>query len=330
MALSLPYPTVPENGQILDATPILANILALAEAIEAFDGSQITAGSIIAAAMNANINPNTLLNETTFPFVASGLVWSGDSYASTLNGSMSAGVIYYNGIRVIVNAVVAHAFTASKDTYIDVDVNGNVTYLEVTTNAASPALTANSIRVAIVVSGTGSIAAVGSINQGQENKLLPIASSVPYAVTDSIGNLICPHDPQRRLLGSRLITGNFTTATAGSQVDITGLTAVPVIIPTGRRVYAVVTANEIKSSESAGNGIYIYAVDVTASANIGNSHTDEPVTTYTANGSFTSTPYTPSASGLRTFKLQGKQDAAGTLTVVASATNPVCLSIYMI
>src|ERR1700676_4993474 len=113
MGFSLPNPTVPTNGASLDATPLLANLVAIAQAIASFDGSQIQSASIVAAAFNANINPNTLLNETTFPFVASGLVWTADSAGVTLNGSMTSGVLYYNGTRATVTSVSGHAFTAS-------------------------------------------------------------------------------------------------------------------------------------------------------------------------------------------------------------------------
>ncbi len=84
------------------------------------------------------------------------------------------------------------------------------------------------------MTGAANIAAAGSVNQGQENKLLPIASSVSYQVTDSLGNLICPRDPNRKLLGSRQITTNFATA-SGAAVLVTGLSC-PVIVPANRRV----------------------------------------------------------------------------------------------
>ncbi len=233
MALTLPFPTAPTNGDPLNATPILANILAIAQAIQAFDGSQVVAGTLIASAFAASINPNTIGNEQTFPFVASGMVWSGDSYGSTLNGSMTAGVMYVNGIRVSVGSIAAHAFAASKDTYVDIDVNGNVTYTANTNNTASPALAANSIRVAIIITGAGSIANAASVNQGQESIVLPFAASIPYSVTDSLGNLICPRDPNRRLLGYKQLVASVAGFTA--LADVTGLPT-PVIVPTGRKI----------------------------------------------------------------------------------------------
>lgn len=157
-----------------------------------------------------------------FDHVASGCVWSGDSYGSTRNASMTAGVIYINGKRVAVSSVTARSFTASKDTYIDVGDDGVVDYTEVTNNASSPALSANHIRIGIIVTGASSIANVGSINQGQPEKVLPIASSIPYITTDSLGNLICPRDAQRRTLAyTEKIAGQSTTST--SDTDVTGM-----------------------------------------------------------------------------------------------------------
>ena len=223
----MPNPTVPTNGQSLDATPLLANLQAVYQAIQSFDASQITAGTLTAAAFNASINPNTLLTETTFPFVSTGLVWS---TVSGLSGGMTSGVLYYNGIRVSVNSVASNTFTASKDTYVDIDVNGNITYQAVTNNAASPAITANSVRVAIIVS---SGAALTTINQGSESAAAPVVSSVTLIVCDSLGNLICPRDPNRKLLAMRQITAS---ATGTVIADIAGLSALPVIVPSGRRI----------------------------------------------------------------------------------------------
>ena len=109
---------------------------------------------------------------------------------------MTSGVIYINGRRLTASAVAAQSFTASKDTYIDASDNGDgtalLTYTEVANNAASPALAANNVRIGIIVTGAITIAAAGSVNHGQEDKVLTFASSVPYAVTDSLGNLLFP------------------------------------------------------------------------------------------------------------------------------------------
>lgn len=175
--------------------------------------------------------------ELVFDHVASGGVWSGVSYGAALTANMTALVCYINGRRLEVSAVSARAFTASKDTYIDIldnqDGTATLVYTEVANNAASPALASNSIRIGIIQSGA-TITAVGAVNQGQEDKVLPIASSIPYSVTDSLGNLICPRDPQRKLLGYRQILIDATT-TSSTITQATGL-SVPVIVPTNRKI----------------------------------------------------------------------------------------------
>lgn len=193
------------------------------------------------------LDPVQRLTETTFDFVASGCVWTGDAYGSTRAASMTAGVVYIGGVRVPVSSVTARLFTASRDTYVDVGVDGVIDYNEVTNNAASPALAANHIRIGIIVTGASNIANVGAVNQGQENKVLPIASSLPYQVTDSLGNLICPRDPSRRLLGYRILTANQGSIT--TEAVITGLN-VPIIVPqSGRKIK--ITLSGVKSNTNA-------------------------------------------------------------------------------
>jgi hypothetical protein len=197
-----------------------------------------------------NLGIDTVENETTFPYISSGCVWSGDSYASTLYGSMTSGVVYLAGQRLTVAAVTSHLFIASKDCYVDFSNNGDgtaiVNYNNVNNNAASYALTSGYLRNAIIVTGASSIAAATSVNQGQETMVLPIASSVPYTVTDSLGNLICPRDPNRKVLGYRQLINNITT-TSTSYTQVTGLT-LSVIAPTGRKIKATVFSPNLGSS----------------------------------------------------------------------------------
>lgn len=174
MSLILPYPGKPANGDTLDASIVQANITAIAQAIQSFDASQVSPGTLTAAAFAASINPNTILKETTSPFVASGCVWS---IVSGLQGTMSAGVVYVNGIRVSVGGVGSYNFTASQDTYVDIDYNGNVYYQAVANNAASPALTANAIRVAKVVTNASAISSISQTGRDSLfNTIHPISS----------------------------------------------------------------------------------------------------------------------------------------------------------
>lgn len=195
-----------------------------------------------------------------FDHVASGCVWSGDSYGSTRAASMTAGTVYIGGQPVPVAAVTARSFTASRDTYIDVGTDGVIDYTEVTNNNASPALAANHIRIGIIVTDGTDIQDAGSINQGQETKVLPIASSIAYSVTDSLGNLICPRDPNRKLLGYRQIVANVTgIAWSTSDADHTGL-SVPVIVPAGRKIKIEVFGGSYSVTGAIGTGYVAHKI----------------------------------------------------------------------
>lgn len=140
-------------------------------------------------------------------YIVSGGIYAGLGYGTTLTASLTAITAYIAGTRQTVAALPTRTFTASKDTYVDILANlttgvATLVYTEVANNAASPALAANSIRLAIIVTNGTSIANVGSINQGQETALLPIVGNFPYAINDSIGNRIAPRRPFRTRIGA--------------------------------------------------------------------------------------------------------------------------------
>ena len=84
-------------------------------------------------------------------FVASGGVWSADSFGVNLLGSMTAVVVYVSGKRVTAGVVSAHAFTASKHTAVDLGIDGTIDYNEGASFSAMPALAADHIRLAVIV-----------------------------------------------------------------------------------------------------------------------------------------------------------------------------------
>lgn len=259
-----------------------------------------------------------------YDFIESGCVWSGDAYASTRNASMTAGVVWIGGKRLTVAAVTARSFTASKDVYVDLLDNGDGTaipvYTDNVTNAASPALAANSVRLAIIVVGATNIAAATSVNQGQETMVVPIASSIPYAVTDSLGNLICPRDPNRKILGYRQLTSAFTNTTIGAYTDITGLNFV-INVPTGRKVrFTFIPGQYISSSGVAGSFVESSIYDATGAVEIGNNGFSSAAASYaqSPNCSVVNTP----TAGARNYKMRFKMNNAGTYTLNAQATTP--------
>lgn len=141
---------------------------------------------------------------TQFPnFVASGLTIP---TSGTLTTTSTSGVVYFNGTRYAVASDGGHTYTASKDTYVDVNpVTGAYTYNAVANGAAAPALTANSIRIAKVVSGAGSV--TGVTQSGFDSLGNPIYYTKPY------GNIANPNIYRARayLNANQL---NVATATA--------------------------------------------------------------------------------------------------------------------
>lgn len=280
------------------------------------------------ALASGELSTDPLRTESFYDYIASGMVWSGDSYGSTRNASMTAGVMYIGGRRLTASLVTSRSFTASKDTYIDASDNGDgtvlLTYTEVANNAASPALAANSVRIGIIVTGAANIANAGSVNQGQQDKVLPIASSIAYSVTDSLGNLIFPTDPLRKIIGYRQITSNATGTTV---TDIAGLN-VTVNVPSGRKIKVTGFIGG-GSSSAANNGVRMYLVDVTAGATIA-------VASNATNASGDIVSLNPTAilspaAGTRTFKAQiDRGTNAATASSNGSATNPNYIMVELV
>jgi len=271
------------------------------------------------ALASGELSTDPLRTEIFFDHINSGMVWSGDAYASTRNASMTSGVVYINGRRLTAAAVSARSFTASKDTYIDASDNGDgtalLTYTEVANNAASPALAANNVRIGIIVTGASNIAAAGSVNQGQEDKVLPIASSSPYAVTDSLGNLICPRDPFRKVLGYRRIMATQTISVTAT-TDLTGLSA-PFIVPDGRKVN--VTAYIPYASTGATNNAVSLRIQEGATllcANRNNVDLGKTIGPLEVDSVITPT------AGLHTYKLTIAQDVAAAVDYLMASTFP--------
>lgn len=190
-----------------------------------------------------------------FDHVSSGCVWSGDSYGSTRNASMTAGYVFINGRYIPLAAVTARNFTASRDTYVyavdNLDGTASFTYSEVTNNNTSPTPPANSILLAIIITGAGSIANVGSINNGDPDKLLPIAASQAYQFTDSNGNLINPRDPMRKVLALRKTVTQFTSVASATWQQVTGL-SMPFISPGNRNLRTTFFGSDVFKSGGSG------------------------------------------------------------------------------
>lgn len=284
----------------------------------------------------------TMPTHSRYPYVESGCTWTGDALGSTRAASMAAGVVNIAGVRLLVPAVVSRTFTASKDTYVDFADNGDgtasITYTEVTNNAASPALASsgtifNTLRDAIIITGASNIASglvndfsVGAINQGSAYSVLPIASSIPYCVTDSLGNLIYNTNPDPKVIGYRQIVANFTT-TATTLTTVTGLSA-PIIIPSGplRRVRVRVSFGYIGTSNTT-LGTNVAGIISISGGQLKESGSTKPNTSATHVQSQEVVWEGLLSSGSKTVDARAIQSAAGTLTISAATTSPAFVSV---
>lgn len=125
--------------------------------------------SLPATKMEDSGDMELYVRETNPNYVVSGCVWTA---TAGLAGAMSSGVVRVNGIRKVVAAVASNTFTASRDTYIDIDSTGAVGYSAVTNGASSPALASNSVRIAKVVTNGTNVTSV--VRYGMDSNSVPI------------------------------------------------------------------------------------------------------------------------------------------------------------
>ena len=128
---------------------------------QTIESGEITDGAITTADINASAgildsqlatSPATRFYENFAEYVESGLQ---PAVSANLTSDISAGTAYVRGARISKASATPKTYTASRDTYVDVDSSGNFQYTVVNNGAAVPSVAANSIRLAkIVTDGT--------------------------------------------------------------------------------------------------------------------------------------------------------------------------------
>ena len=151
--------------------------------ISTISGSKITGGTVPAAAFDPSTNPETRESEIYGDLVASGLVWS---IVSGLNGSMTSGVAYVSGKRLTVSSIATYGFTASKDTYVYIDSNGNAQYDPEANGATQPATPANTMLIAKVITNGSAITSIEDLRVTGLSQ--PWRSWTPLLTNVTIGN----------------------------------------------------------------------------------------------------------------------------------------------
>lgn len=245
--------------------------------------AHLTGSTVIMASVDEyfeGLADGTLSTDPIRTALVSNHVVSGGVVAQSagLIGTFSNIVFYLNGQRYSGSSIADKTYTASKDTYVDVTaVSGGavtVAYNEVANGAASPALAANYIRIAKVVTSGAAI------------------TSVQQYSTDSLGNSIYPDAPvataniqfpeyssvevptgekwiDGRPIYRKILTGNMTVAAGGNYVahGISGIAALEVLRLSGNvRLSSTVRGSYVNllwHRESAGNWINPVAMDGT-------------------------------------------------------------------
>ena len=121
------------------------------------DADNIENDSLVEADMADEINPRIRSQEQLGDYTYTGMLPATD--ASDLTSDISAGTSYVEGYRVVTTAT-EHTYTASKDTYVYIDINGTFQYEEVANDAAAPTTPSNSLLLAVVVTDADNITSV--------------------------------------------------------------------------------------------------------------------------------------------------------------------------
>lgn len=152
-----------DNGNTTQEIAIVKMTTSWADALVNILGQSLQdSGLLKTTSLDHFFKPSELISN----YIASGGVVA---QTVTLTGSFSDIVYYINGLRYTKSAVTNKVYTASKDTYVDIGTDGVVDYTEVANGAASPALAANHIRIAkVVTSGV----AITSVSQFGADSLL--------------------------------------------------------------------------------------------------------------------------------------------------------------
>lgn len=246
-----------------------------------------------------------VLDDISTDFVASGLI---TAQTSGLIGAVSAGYAYVGG-RMVFKPIVTKTFTASKDTYIDMPktakptTTDDYTYTAVNNGNASPALAADFIRIAKVITNGSAI------------------TSVVTTGWDSLGNPIRNLNARVIALGYAQVVANQSGIT--TDVDLTGLTTT-VLVPAGARVKITASAPLSNTSATGRSTVYIKE-GATLLQNV--SHPNEN-TSAIYNGFFVQVVVTPTA-GSHTYKLSA-ECTVGTCEMGASATAPAFILVEII
>lgn len=267
---TLPNPSSPNTSDALTSLPIRQNFQSIQNQINNADGAALQTKTVTEQALADAINTRLYRAEAAVSFIASGLNPSVPGSGLVL--TVPSGVAYVLGYRVAYLGGTV-TVTANNDTYLDLSNTGVIAQSSVANNAAAPALTANSIRIAKVVANANIV----QVLQHTPNYAPVSPNTLYWSGYDTLGNPVAPTSylPVGSVdanelkgtklfgLGGGLIGNGGTLATnfliqGGSGTAGTGTTSVafPTAFPNG--VVTLVVSN----GDGAANSGVIYSSTV--------------------------------------------------------------------
>lgn len=138
-------------------------------------------GATAQAADSAKLGSNTANKYLMGGDIWTDGVFSGLTIATSANlsSTITAGKALVGAVRIATNAT-PYTFTASQDTYVDLKNDGTFAYLPVANGAASPAVTANAIRIAKVVTSASAITAVTDLRGAPTSTQAAVGSATKW------------------------------------------------------------------------------------------------------------------------------------------------------
>lgn len=158
-----------------------SNRVVLTDATNSADGGLLQAGSVPAAKLDDNANPENRWNEAFNDFVFSGLTIP---TSASLLSTTASGTAYVNGVRVVKDAT-AHTYTASKWTWVDLSSTGVYTYSEVAISGSEPSTATNSMRLARVSTDSTTVLSVSDERVTEINIAAGSAGSIADTDADT-------------------------------------------------------------------------------------------------------------------------------------------------
>ena len=265
-------------------------------------------------AINVPNDVVTRFDESLGDFIASGLVWS---QTALLVGEMTAGVVYIDGERLVIGALSGINFTASKDTYVDVGVDGVVDYDPVANGASAPALAGSHVRIAkVVTNGSGITSVVQTGVDSLGNTIRPSGSVGPTQLSTSAN-----------LLAITNITSTYNTGNTAATTVLPG-TSTTVTVPSGgRSVKVSFNCYDITNASAPVSALTMYIR--AAGTNIGGYRWRSWSGGAGTGASFWAI-HTP-AAGSVTYDLTFAKEVAGHgVALAASATSPIQLLVELV